>query len=465
MTSAISELRVREYARLDESGHVYLDYTGSGLYADSQVQRHAALLHDEVLGNPHSLSPTSEASTAHVENARRRVLRFFNADPARYAVIFTSNATSAAKLVAEAYPFAAGGTFVLTADNHNSVNGIREFARSRGAATSYLPLDPDLRAAALPERLPRPDTPRPHLFAYPAQSNFSGVKHPLEWIDLAHQRGYHVLLDAAAYVPTNPLDLTAFDPEFVIVSFYKMFGYPTGVGALIARVEALRQLQRPWFSGGTVRFASAQNQLHLLKDNAEAWEDGTPDFLAIAAVPFGLDVLEQAGMTSVREHVLGLTAALLAELRGLRHDNGQPLVRIYGPADDRMRGGTIAFNVLDPGGRLLNSDDVQAAATAANISLRSGCFCNPGAAEHAFRYDGPQSRACLEAIPAPDFTLQRFSDCMGGVPVGAVRASLGLPTNRADITRLVELLHTFRNRSAAADQGVDTACERLSRTP
>jgi molybdenum cofactor sulfurtransferase len=64
-----------------------------------------------------------------------------------------------------------------------------------------------------------------NLFAYPAQSNFSGVQHPLEWIDQAHSHGWDVLLDAAAYVPTNRLDLGRWHPDFVAASFYKMFGW------------------------------------------------------------------------------------------------------------------------------------------------------------------------------------------------------------------------------------------------
>ncbi|NJD09450.1 MAG: aminotransferase class V-fold PLP-dependent enzyme [Gemmatimonadetes bacterium] len=464
MAESFADLRAREYARLDERGHVYLDYTGSGLYARSQVERLTALLHDEVFGNPHSLSPTSETSTQQVTETRRRVLRFFGADPAEYAVIFTSNATTAAKLVGEAYPFGPGGALVLTADNHNSVNGIGEYARAHGARTVYLPLDQEQRASALPQLLPQAAAGAASLFAYPAQSNFTGVKHPLEWVALGHERGYDVLLDAAAYVPTNPLDLAALEPDFVIVSFYKMFGYPTGVGALIARHGALQRLQRPWFAGGTVRFASAQNQLHLLKDNAEAWEDGTPNFLAIAAVPFGLDLLEGVGMARVRDHVRELTDALLQQLAALRHDNGAPMVRIYGPGTTAMRGGTVSFNLLDPEGSLIDSDTVQEAAAGADISLRSGCFCNPGAAEYAFHYPAAASRHCLEGIAPEDFSLQRFSDCMGGVPVGALRASLGPPTNAADIERLGLLLAGFRNRRAAGGGGSD-GCERTRRTP
>ena len=125
-----------DFARLDAGGHVYLDYTGGGLFAVSQLHEHVRLLESTVLGNPHSINPTSAASTALAERARAYVLEFFNASPDEYVAIFTPNATGALRLVGEAYPFHAGDRFLLTFDNHNSVNGIREFARARGAETT-----------------------------------------------------------------------------------------------------------------------------------------------------------------------------------------------------------------------------------------------------------------------------------------------------------------------------------------
>ena len=59
------------------------------------------------------------------------------------------------------------------------------------------------------------------------------------------------MLDAAAFVPTNRLDLSRYQPDFVPISFYKMFGYPTGICCLLARNQALTKLSRPWFAGGT----------------------------------------------------------------------------------------------------------------------------------------------------------------------------------------------------------------------
>jgi selenocysteine lyase/cysteine desulfurase len=145
VTSQLDDLRAAEYGYLDEGGHVYLDYTGAGLPAWSQLRAHARRVAAGTFGNPHSGSPASRASTELIEQARAAVLRFFNASASDYAVIFTPNATAACRLVAEAYPFRRGKRLVLTADNHNSVNGIREFASTCGARVRYVSLTRDLR--------------------------------------------------------------------------------------------------------------------------------------------------------------------------------------------------------------------------------------------------------------------------------------------------------------------------------
>ena len=133
-TSLLDDLRATEYRRLDERGQVYLDYTGGSLYAESQLQKHFDLLRSGVLGNPHSANPTSATTTDHVERTRRLILNYFNARAEDYILVFTQNASAALKLVGESFPFAPGSRYLLTFDNHNSVNGIREFARAKGAS-------------------------------------------------------------------------------------------------------------------------------------------------------------------------------------------------------------------------------------------------------------------------------------------------------------------------------------------
>ena len=253
---AAETLRAREFARLDLLDQVYLDYTGGGLYAMSQLLAHQEMLRDGVFGNPHSNNPTSRAATRLVDSARSAVLTFLNASPDEYAVVFTANASGAIKLIGESFPFTSGSTLLLTSDNHNSVNGVREFARSRGAAVTYLPLRAtDLRIDhdGVVAALDHASSGHASLFAYPAQSNYSGVRHPFDWIAEARERGWSVLLDASAFVPTNHLDLSRWHPDFVAISWYKVFGYPTGIGSLVVRRDALSRLGRPWFAAGDHR--------------------------------------------------------------------------------------------------------------------------------------------------------------------------------------------------------------------
>jgi molybdenum cofactor sulfurtransferase len=444
-TAILDLLRATEYRRLDARGETYLDYTGGSLYAESQVEEHLEMLRDDVYGNPHSVNPTSAGSTALVERARAAVLRYFNAPESEYACIFTPNATGALRLVGEAYPFEPDDRFLATFDNHNSVNGIREFARAKGARTAYVPLDaPDLRVAdgVLEHYLGDAGTARHKLFAYPAQSNFSGVNHPLEWISLARQRGWDVLVDCAAFVPTNRLDLSIHRPDFAAISFYKMFGYPTGVGALLARREALARLQRPWFSGGTVATANVGSDLVVPLSGHARFEDGTVNYLGIPAVEIGLRHLERIGIDTISRRVQALGTWMLEALQRLRHSDGSPAVRIYGPATSDRRGATIAFNFLHPDGREVDERFVDAVAAGHDISLRTGCFCNPGAGETAFSI----SRETLTGAEFADgMILDDYIRLVGMPSGGAVRASLGLASNFADVHRFISFATGFRD--------------------
>jgi molybdenum cofactor sulfurtransferase len=449
-TKMLDEWRETQYNRLDANGQIYLDYTGGGLYSEMQLCEHMELLRSRVLGNPHSANPTSLAMTDLVEGTRKYILQYFNASPNEYIAIFTANASGALKLVGEAYPFTPAGHFVLTFDNHNSVNGIREFAMVRGARVTYVPLiKPNLRLdrEQLNDVLNSVDMDRSNLFAFPAQSNYSGVKHPLDLIEQAHSKGFDVLLDAAAYVPTSRLDLSVIKPEFVTISFYKMFGYPTGIGALLMRRAVFQKMKRPWFAGGTVNFASVQGYGHYLAQNEAAFEDGTVNYLNIPAVKTGLQHLENAGIKTIEKRVHCITGWLLDNLLSLQHSNGKPMVRIYGPTDTKMRGGTITLNFYGPDERLLDYRRIEELANEEGISLRTGCFCNPGAGEIA---EGLTAEDMLAGLNnGPDLSLPHFLQVIqhrGNKSAGAIRISVGLATNFADVYRFMHFAAGFRDK-------------------
>jgi molybdenum cofactor sulfurtransferase len=446
-TRVLDELRARDYARLDTENQVYLDYTAGSLYPTSQLDRHLTLLRQGVFGNPHSTNPASSRTMRLVERARQAVLRFFNASPDEWVVVFTGNASQALKLVGESYPFGPGSRYLLTFDNHNSINGIREFARARGATATYVPIVlPEMRVdeAELAFQIDgaQPDTH--NLFAYPAQSNFSGVLHPLEWIETAHAKGWDVLLDAAAFTPTNRLDLSRWHPDFVAQSFYKICGYPTGVGCLLARRVALAKLHRPWFAGGTITVASVQADKYYLAEGEAAFEDGTLNYLSLPAVETGLGYVESVGLDVIHERVRCLTGWLLDNLLALRQTNGQPLARVYGPSSIDRRGGTVTFNFYSASGRAIDHRVIEESANVANISLRTGCFCNPGGGEVALGITGTELSSCFrQPEHQTHLTIDDFRLCIDGKSTGAVRASLGLVSNVSDVDRFIAFAKQF----------------------
>jgi selenocysteine lyase/cysteine desulfurase len=451
-SGAFAVLRHEEYGRLDAEQEVYLDYTGGGLHAASQITAHAELLRSQVFGNPHSNNPTSLAATTYVDDARRAVCEFFNAPMDDYWCIFTANASAALRLVGEAYRFVPRSTFALTVDNHNSVNGIREFARAKGARVSYVPITaPDLRIdrLAVSAALRHRDDSAPNLLAFPAQSNFSGVQHDLDLVREAQALGWHVLVDIAAFAPTNRFDVATVRPDFAVLSLYKMFGYPTGIGCLLMRRDRYDDLARPWFAGGTITIASVGGDGHYLHRSESGFEDGTVDYLNVPAVITGLRHLERIGRDAVHRRVSCLTDWLLDELTGLRHRSGRPLVRIHGPVTTDGRGGTIAFTVYDRDGAVIDDRRVEKLANRAHISLRTGCFCNPGASETAHRLTPEQLRPLFgrsEPATYPELRDRLLGDL--GRFVSAIRVSVGLATNFADVFALICFLRRFVDRSA-----------------
>ena len=185
----------------------------------------------------------------------------------------------------------------------------------------------------------------------------------------------------------------------------------------------------------------------------EAFEDGTLNYLSLPAVEIGLRHLMKIGMDTIHERIRCLTSWLLEALLSLRHSNGTPLVRIYGPHTTHQRGGTIALNFLDPDGTIVDERVVEQRANTFRLSIRTGCFCNPGAGEAAFHLSQETlwnifHEESKETLPKRLHNERSMSwdtllADLGMQSGGAVRISLGLVTNFADVYRLVQFARTF----------------------
>jgi selenocysteine lyase/cysteine desulfurase len=221
--------------------------------------------------------------------------------------------------------------------------------------------------------------------------------------------------------------------------------------------------RRPWFAGGTVLIASVQGEGHYLAKDAAAYEDGTVNYLSLPAVEIGLRHLMEIGPEIIHERVMCLTAWLLEALTGLRHGNGRPLVQVHGPTRPEGRGGTIAFNLLDAKGESLDIRRIEELANHVRISLRTGCFCNPGVGEVAYGLTPAQIAAYFrdeEGMSFQELRARVRSD--HDKEIGAARISVGLASNFADAYRLFWFIHGFLDRTAAEvgtaefDAAVDT---------
>ncbi|KAJ7642009.1 PLP-dependent transferase [Roridomyces roridus] len=449
LTWTLDTLRRSDYRRLDTTGEVYADYMGGAIYPESLVHVHTEFLDRSVLGNTHSISNSSSLSLKGTNEARAAVLSFFRASPDEYAVIFTNNATGALKLVGESYPFAGDSTYVLLVDSHNSVHGIREFAAHRGAKVSYIPststggFEPEIAKEMLLKCRPRS---APCLFAMTAQSNITNTKNPLSMMEHAKSLGYHTLLDAAALAATSAISLSDHPVDAMDISFYKMFGFPTGVGALIAKKSFLKQLKRPWFAGGTVSLVQVPgNIMTRAHELHEQFEDGTINYLTLPAVTDGLTFLS-AYLPFLPLRLSSLVHYLTGSLSQLRHDTtGTPVVRILSAKPSRRlksvgdqsdTGSIVSIVFLSPSGEILPNGFIDYVAAKLSISLRTGCMCNPGGAAAMLDFKEDMEQLFEGA------TLQDLERAVGR-QLGVVRISLGLVSNFQDVWTIVRFAGLF----------------------
>ncbi|KIZ00907.1 hypothetical protein MNEG_7052 [Monoraphidium neglectum] len=485
-------------------GSHYLDFTGSGLYTNSQLRAASRELEGSLFGNPHSTNPSSMLSTAELADARARVLAHFSADPEEYAVVFVRSATEALKLVGEYFPWAprpgwqperrvhpggisdaaalpagrcgtleqagtggAGSSFVYLRANHKSVLGIGAYAKLHGSTLACV--DEPGMEAWLASKPPEDDQGAAaddvtySLVAYPSKDNLEGRMYPLDWIQRVHSRStdrhkWMVVLDAAAHVATHPLDLRAVKPDFVCISFYKIFGLPTGVGALLARRKSAAALRITYFGGGSVVDATAEDVWRVLMPLPEGLEAGTPPFLDILQLKHGFDMLRRlGGMPAIEAHVESLRAWTAPRLAALRHPGGAPLLRLFGAhgRGPRVQSGVFAFLVLHANGSSRAAPWVQQDAAAAGLHVRSGCVCNPGQCHYdvGLRPEEARARALDGARAGTDDLAPLVTVARPGadgrparvrLAAGVVRASLGPLSTFEDVCALLEFLRGYR---------------------
>ncbi|EER45518.1 molybdenum cofactor sulfurase [Histoplasma capsulatum var. duboisii H88] len=445
----IEDIREREYPSLRET--TYLDHAGTTPYPASLIDAFSQEMKTNLFGNPHSASSSSQLSTQRVDDARLRVLRFFNACPHDFDVVFVANATAGIKLVADALRDydECGFWYGYHRDAHTSLVGVRELAaRGRRCFADDEEVEDWISCHS-----PNAQSPVsvPTLFAYPAQSNMTGRRLPLDWCRKLRVCNIYSLLDAASLVSTSPLDLSDADsaPDFTVLSFYKIFGFPD-LGALIVRKGAHNIFdKRKYFGGGTVGMVtSLEDQWHAKKSTSvhDQLEDGTLPFHSIIALHSSLDVHERlyGSMENISRHTCSLAKILYDSLAAKKHANGTVVCEMYKHKDSSFdertaQGPIVSFNLRNSDGEWVGKSEVEKLAAVKNIQIRSGTLCNPGGMAYHLGLKTEEMKRNYNAG-------QRCgddNDIIDGKPTGGLRVSLGAMSSIRDVNRFLDFIDEF----------------------
>lgn len=425
----------------------YLDHAGTTLYSKSLLEAFTADMLGNLYGNPHSASQASQRSTHQVQDVRLQLLRFFDANPGDFDLVFVANATAGIKLVADALrEHESGFWYGYHRDAHTSLVGVRELAKEHHCFAE----DKDVEAWI--EQGGQDTQTRLGLFAYPAQSNMNGRRLPRTWCSRIRNPGMLTLLDAAALVSTSPLSLANLDtaPDFTVLSLYKIFGFPD-LGALIIRKDAAWALQkRRYFGGGTVDMVvSLKEQWHAVKSAHlhEQFEDGTLPIHSIIALKSAISVHHDlfGTLQRISEHTSLLADSLYSSLKSLRHGNDEPVCQIYKDmastyGDRSTQGPVVAFNLCDARGQMVSNLEVEKLAHVRNISIRTGGLCNPGGIQSALNLPPWQMK---KNFSSGQRCGSENDDVINGQPTGMIRASLGAMSTTKDVDTFVSFVKEF----------------------
>jgi cysteine desulfurase/selenocysteine lyase len=405
-TSAFPIEKVRaSFPALEREVHgrpvAYLDSGASAqrvLASIQAVDRYERAHHSNVHRGSHTLS--AEATAAY-EGARATVADHLGAADRR-EVVFVRNATEAINLVARAWGDAnvgAGDRIVLTEmEHHSNIVPWQQLAERAGAEIDWVPVGADglLDLDAYPALLER----GPKLVAVTHVSNVLGTENPIaEIARLAHGAGALVLADGAQAAPKLPLDVAELGVDFYAVTGHKLYA-PTGIGALWARLDLLREM--PPFLGGGSMIRKVTKQGTTYADLPARFEAGTPAIAQAIGMASALRWLDGLGMEAVRDHereIADYTLECVGQIPGLR---------VFGPPRGGERLGPVSFELEG-----IHAHDVSEILDRHGVAVRAGHHC-----------------------------AQPLMDRLG--IAATARASFGVYTTKEEIDRLVDGLDDAR---------------------
>ncbi len=337
---------------------VYLDSAASSLKTKC-VTEMIDYYHDHLGTNVHrGAYQLSQETTNLYEKSRASVAKFIHADVEE--VVFTRGTTTSLNIVAGSYrEILKPNDEVITTEleHHSSIIPWMMATKRSGATLKYIPLTDEGRITV--ENFKKVLTKHTKVVAITYVSNVMGYLTPLkEIIDLAHEVGAIVVVDAAQAAPHLKIDVKQLDCDFLAFSGHKMFG-PTGVGVLYGKKEMLECLE-PYEYGGEMINTIKKDYLKW-QEIPTKFEAGTPVIGAAIGLQKAIEYIDAIGFEAIHEHTIKLRDYTLKKLEAL---DG---VTVYNKSADI---GIITLNIDG-----VHPHDAASFLSEKHIAVRAGKHC------------------------------------------------------------------------------------------
>lgn len=308
----------------------------------------------------------SGRATDAYEGARDKVAQFINAK-SRNEIVYSRNASEAINIVAYTWglnTLKAGDEIILSVmEHHSNIVPWQIIAQKTGAIIKFVELTPtqEFDFTHYQSLL----SPKTKLVSMAHVSNTLGCINPVEnIINLAHQYGAKVLIDACQSLPHLPIDVQQMNCDWLVGSGHKMCA-TTGIGFLYGKEDLL--IAMPPFMGGGEMIADVYLDHFTCGELPHKFEAGTPAIGEAIALGAAVDYLTNIGMNNIHHYEEELTAYLFKQL------NEIPDLTIYGnqpTSDGKGRAALASFNVKG-----IHGSDLATLLDQEGIAIRSGHHC------------------------------------------------------------------------------------------
>ncbi|MBB5888176.1 cysteine desulfurase [Lactovum miscens] len=303
----------------------------------------------------------AERATAKFEGAREKLRSFINARSAK-EILWTKGTTQSLNWVAQ---FARqvlqpdDEILITVMEHHSNLVPWQQAAKATGASLKFVYLkDGKLDLNDLAAKL----TSKTKFLSITHVSNVLGVINPVKEITkLAHQYGTLVVVDGAQSTPHMAIDVQNLDVDFFAFSGHKMMA-PTGIGVLYGKQELLEKFEPIEFGGEMIDFVYEDHSTWT--ELPWKFEAGTPNISGAIGLGAAVDYLNSIGIDAIHQHEQELVDYIMPKMRAISG------LTIYGPEDNSLRTGVIAFNIDN-----LHPHDLATALDMQGIAVRAGHHC------------------------------------------------------------------------------------------